>query len=317
VFAQDATALATRRSLIEQAQAARGANNHQEALELSERASRIQMTPSLRLFIAQEQYSLGRLAEAFGNADACMREAEADTQARNREQVAQTCRSLSQELRGRIAHVVIHPPNPSPAGLQVTVNGNALTDALWGVPYVVTPGHVTVVAHANGYRDFQQEIDVAAAGNSDVQLNLEAMPQASASPDHGGEQHAAASGPPQDTGNHGPGILPLVVAGGGVVIAIVGGLLFIPQQSEINSTTMLCPSFHCPDPATAAMAQPHRDAAVNWSIAAYTTLGVGGAVAIAGVVWFIVSRPSSHPPSAAFHIVPTQDGAVVGIHGIF
>src|SRR5690349_3172205 len=73
--AQNAAAIAARRSLIEQAQQARRAGDHVRALDLAERATQISMSPSLRLFIAQEQTALGRLADAFGNADLCGREA--------------------------------------------------------------------------------------------------------------------------------------------------------------------------------------------------------------------------------------------------
>ena len=111
---QDAAALATRRELIEQAQAARASYNHQNALDLAERAVRIQPSASLRLFIAQEQNSLGRLAEALGNADQCRRDAESDATQRNREQVAAACRDLATGLRTRVGRVVIQPPSPSP-----------------------------------------------------------------------------------------------------------------------------------------------------------------------------------------------------------
>src|SRR5215470_10337035 len=96
--AQDAASLATRRVLIERAQAARTGNDHAAALDLAQRAAQIAMTPSLRLFIAQEQNALGRLAEAFGNADLCMREAERDESVRNRGVVAATCRALASAL---------------------------------------------------------------------------------------------------------------------------------------------------------------------------------------------------------------------------
>jgi hypothetical protein len=318
--AQDAAALAARRGLIEQAQAARVANNHQQSLDLAERAARIQMTPSLRLFIAQEQYSLHRLAEAFGNADACMREAEADTQARNREQVAQTCRSLSQELRTQIGHVVVHPPGTPPQGMQITVNGSALTDALWGVPYVVTPGHVTVVAHANGFRDFSQELDVSAGASSDVQVNLQAAPVTQTTTQeqhHDTAQQTTAT--PHEGGGGLPAAVPLAIAGVGVAAIIAGALFFIPRGSEINATTSMCPNFVCPSTAAEASAQPHQSAATTWTYLAYGVGGAGVAVAAVGAILFFVTRPSSsnHAPATGFHVVPTGDGVSVGLHGSF
>jgi hypothetical protein len=48
-------------------------------------------------------------------------------------------------------------------------------------------------------------------------------------------------------------------------------------------------------------------------------VGGGGIVlAAVGAVLFVVTRPSgNHPAATGFHITPTGDGAVIGIHGVF
>jgi hypothetical protein len=319
--AQDAAALASRRELIAQAQQARVSGNHQQALELAERASRIQMSPSLRLFVAQELNSLGRLAEAYGTADLCMREAESDTTMRNREQVASTCRALAADLRGRIARVVVQVPSPAPAGLQVRVAGSAVSDSLWGVPYVVTPGAVAIDASANGYRTFHTEVTVAAGATSDVRIALEPAPDGGAQVSTQGTSNAApVTTTPATSGTPVP-IAPLVVAGVGVVGLVLAPVFFFALRNPaVASAQTICPNFTCPDAAAQVSAQPYMDSAATWNTLTWVAGGVGIAALAGGLAWFFVARShGSHPaqPAHAFHVAPVQGGVMLGLEGRF
>jgi hypothetical protein len=101
------TELAARRTLIDQASAARAANNPQQALDLAQRAGRIQMTPSLRMFIAETLAAMGNHAEAMGAADRCAQEADRDTAASNRAQILASCRAVATNARTHVGYVTV------------------------------------------------------------------------------------------------------------------------------------------------------------------------------------------------------------------
>lgn len=305
--AQDAAALATRRELIEQATQARDANDHARALGLAVRAAQISMTPSLRLFIAQEQRALGRLADALGNAEQCAREAQIDTSLRNRDVILATCQSLANELRPRVGRVVVSVVSPPP-GLQVTVGGNPLREALWGVPYVVTPGRVTIEARAEGYLPFQQEIEVPPGRSVDVQVRLErsSEPSRSSSESSVAVSTPASSNEPQGPrARTGPGIGPFVVMGVGAA-----GLITFGVFAGLRAMTLdRCPDNLCPDQTT-----------IN-TVHTYTTVAnvsfIAGGVCLAGGLawWLLGSLGRERPSSTAFQISPTGDGLAFTIRG--
>ncbi len=313
--AQDAAALASRRELIAQAQQARNAGNHQQALDLAERARRIQPSPSLRLFVAQEQNALGRLAEAYGNSDLCMREAEGDTSLRNREQVASTCRALAADLRGRIGRVVVQVIAPAPSGLEVRVAGSPVAETLWGVPYVVTPGAVSIDATASGFRPFHTEVSVEMGASTDVRVVLEPAPE-TASILRGSSSGPVAGG--TTPSSSGVPVAPIVVMGVGVVGLVLAPVFYVVMRNPAAARAQtFCPNFECPDAAARTSAQPHWDAANTWTTLSIVAGSVGVAAVAGGLTWFLLARSHGSPPAHAFHAVPVPGGAMVGLHGTF
>ncbi len=107
---------ATRRDLIAQALAARAANAHPRALDLAQRAGQIEMSVSLRRFIAEEQESVGLVAEAMNSAELCVREGAG---ARDASVHVDACRAMSARIQGRIGRLTVSPPSPPPDGLTV------------------------------------------------------------------------------------------------------------------------------------------------------------------------------------------------------
>lgn len=170
--AQTASEIATRRLLLDRAEAARTGGQHAEALELYLRAGQIQMTPSVRAFIAEEQLRTGRLAEAMGSADLCLRELGAATAVRNQAAIESHCRGLRDNLRQRVGELVVEVPTPAPAGLRVTVGGSELTAVLYGQPAVTTPGSVEVVAAVGGVERWRRSVTVVARETATVRVEL-------------------------------------------------------------------------------------------------------------------------------------------------
>jgi hypothetical protein len=170
--AQNEVDVAARSDLLRQAQAAREAGRHDEALDLAGRAGRIEMTVSVRRFLAEEYLAVGRLAEALGSAQLCVRDGEREPASRGHDAMLAACRSLVEQVGPRVGRVTVRVPTPPPTGLHVTVNGAPLSDVYWGIGYIVTPGIVTVEASAPGYQTFTSRIEVNATAPASVDVAL-------------------------------------------------------------------------------------------------------------------------------------------------
>src|SRR4051794_11687098 len=89
--AQSEQEMLARTQLLEQAESARQRGDHAAAIEAAGRAGRVRMTPSLRLFLAEEHVALGHPAEALANAEACIREVQRDGSLRNGAVILASC----------------------------------------------------------------------------------------------------------------------------------------------------------------------------------------------------------------------------------
>ena len=305
--AQSAEQLGARRDLLDRAERANTAGNHAEALNLARRANSIRPSPSLQMFIAQQEVALGQFAAALGDADACVRDATRDTAMGNRDAVISTCHSLLESVRGRLGHLVVRAPNPPPSGLHVTVASAALDPALYDVGTVVTPGTVHIEATADGVTPFVRDVSVAAGGEAEVRLVFARSTQAAA--DHTNSssappQSASASRAQTNAATSGGGsmrpVLGIVVAVAGVLIAGAGGLFYglgVSEASAYNNDVS------CPGSAVqnTGACQAHLSAGSLDGILAPAGFIAGGVLAVAGIVLF-ATAPRQHNDRAAANV---------------
>ena len=174
--AQEAT---SRRELLTRAEAASRAGQHAEALALGEAAGRMQMTPSVEMFLAEEHEALadggapGRhLLDAAAMAEACVRDAGAQPALNNRERILARCAELLGRLDARIARVRVVVAATAPAGTAVRLGERALTGAEWNTPVAVLPGERVVEARAPDGRVFRQALTLAAGGSATVTVRF-------------------------------------------------------------------------------------------------------------------------------------------------
>ena len=301
-FAQSATDMAARGDLLRQAQAASTAGDHARALDLGQRAAEIQWTPSVRLFVAQEQRQVGQLAAGLGNAELCEREANDDTQLANREIIHQTCRDLAAAIRPTVGHVVVHVPEPTPAGLEVHVGATVLNSAFYGQGYVVDPGSVHIAASVAGSAPFNTDVTVAAGQTQDVTV---AFAASSVPP-------AATSGSLAGTASPttGPGIAPFIVAGAGVLVFASSGIYYALQQQALS---------HCTAAGPGAVTCSSRDAsdAQTWNLLTNGAFVAGGVIVLAGVAWYAIAKLTSRHSDVHASLVPIQNGGFLNVGGSF
>ncbi len=316
VFGQP-SAEAERQSLLEQAQNAADAGDHDRALALAARAGQIRMTPSLRLFIAEEQSAFGQFANSLNNAELCVREATDDKKLRNRQRIISACNSLIAKLQKSAARLLVLMPDPVPPQAQVMVNGHVLPESFYGKPYLLSAGNVRVEASAPDRLPFQRELAIAAGeqGTVTVELNPLAPPQV-VQP----EPARRREGPVATATTQAPSkgsIGPYIVLGAGAASAGAAVLFLLLRNSAVSDLEKLCSG---PDNTVCQdtpQAHSFKDKASTNNLLTNVAMGVAGAAVVGGATWLIIDKlqSSGSSPRAHLQVTPTPGGAVVGIAG--
>ena len=113
----------------------------------------------------------------------------------------------------------------------------------------------------------------------------------------------ATETPEPSTGGSRP-ILPLIVAGTGLVMFVTGGIVWLGAQSDIKDFEKKCPGRQCPDkdPVTGESLTPdEQNALTEEGNSIITRRDVSGVIALVGVgamaggvVWYFLSKPSAN-----------------------
>lgn len=304
--AQSDQALGTRQELIGRAVEASKAGDHTSALSLAKRAGVLRMTPSLRMFIAQEQQELGRVAEAYGNARQCAAEAEADLALDDRARILARCRALESALVGRVAHVVVTLPAPVPHGTRVRVSGEEIDLALLGTALVVSPGEVTVSVTAPGFAPYETQIPLAEAAEAEIAPRLEPLAPAAGPP---GTVAPPPAGPaaPSRRGSVWAG--PVVLAGTGLVAAGLGTVVWVAGNTRYTQLQSRCegPGGCSPTEYDSGRTAVRRDDAIG-----VTGWTAGAALLAGGALWYLLGSGKAAPVHGSAVVGPGSWSGVVG-----
>lgn len=330
-FAQSATELmANRRRLLDQAFEAASRGSHSDALQFAEQAAQIQMSPSIRMFLAQQHEELSHspeggdhLVEAATQADACVREATEQVTLNRRVEIMRNCAEVFDRLNPRVARVRLQVPRPTPAGLRVRVNDRDVLERDWGSPIAVLPGEVSVDATTTDRGTFHRAITLTAGRIEAVAITLPVTADT-----------ASTSSGRLTTRIVGFTLLGVGVVGGavGVVEALASnaqssdalngsgdqGAAWARYYNDVNPARRLSVDDVCASAATDASNNPDAALANNLcdSNRSARTLalafGLGGAaLAVAGAVLTVVSYVGAPSRTARVSVSPVL-GANVG-----
>jgi hypothetical protein len=322
VAAQTQTELATRRLLIEQATAERTAGHRAQALALAQRAGAVRMTPSVRLFIAQEMDATGDPAGALAMAGECVREVERDRAVPHREALLRTCRELESSTPSRVGYLVVRPPAPAPEGLRVTIRGAVLNPALLGVPHVVSPGALAIEASAPGRVAFSSRIAVDVGTTVTVELDLPAEPVAPPAivpPPVTILPPVVASTPPPPlvltwAARSPSRLAPALLLGSGAAALVGAVVLFVVRSGALDGCTVTGGAAVCDTAPQLEAARSANGLAAGGGV----LLGLGAAALATGVGWLLLDRgATARRAPGTVGVGPTAGGLTVGLTGRF
>lgn len=164
--------------------------DHTRALQLAGEVGRIRMTPSLRLFIAEEHEFLSRepggashLLDAATEAAQCIRDATAQTAIEDRLRILRDCTQVLNRVNARVGRVRITVAPQSTAGTRVRLNGRDVPAASWSVSLPTLPGEVVIDAERPDRAPLHQTHQVAAGATREVTVSwAEDLPESAPRP---------------------------------------------------------------------------------------------------------------------------------------
>lgn len=107
-------------------------------------------------------------------------------------------------------------------------------------------------------------------------------------------------------------LLPLVVAGAGAAIAVVGVILYIPAYSDLQDVEDECPRHFCEGSGNSDLAERGNDLRTRVNIAGAMTIG-GAVVLGGGLTWYFLSPRSGGSSAARPKLVPALAPSYAGL----
>lgn len=233
--------------------------------------------------LAYVEKGLGLVASASRHFRDVAREAPKDPRP-ERQAWAEFAKKEVAELEPRIPHLTVKIVEKLP-GLKVTLDGEVLKDAAWNTAIDVDPGKHAVHAEAPGHLNFEGSVTIAEKQDKAISVALEV----DASPTV--EKKAPSK------------IGPIVVTTAGVVgigVGLTFGYLAIKKKGD-----------DCPNGVCAA--QSSIDDGRTLANVSTIVTGVGAALLVGGVVWWVLTPSGSPTKDKAAWVLPyaSRDGAGV------
>jgi hypothetical protein len=279
--------------LLEQAQAARAEARHQDALAFCRRALELKSSSSLRRFAAEELVTLGRAAEAYNEAQRCIREAAAEPPSANHDVVFLGCRALAHELSAQVARLSFDwGGGDEPSGVVVQANG-VILDAVH--ENAVEPGMLHIEAVLPAGPRFSQALQLAAGEAKTLSIHFEPLRSAeaevrSASPGSPRPARAERTAPEPRAASYPGRSWGPIAAGVGGALAIAGGALLVQSASRYRGLTARCAPGQCSesDPVVADEKRSIQRLDLWGNVGLISGLGLLGG----GMAWFALDRPA-------------------------
>jgi len=282
----------TARSLMDDGDRLRAAQDNAGALQRYQAAHDIMKVPTTGIEVAKTLQALGKLVEArrmaIEVANLPVAPGEPDVMGAARQEAS----SLAAQLATRIPSALIQVW-PKQAQATVLVDSVELPAAAMGLPYKTNPGEHVVQVSAPGYQTAEQRFRLEEAGSTTVSVNLVAQagpappPEAVAPGEQPPPAEPAPASEPQDR------TLTYVafgIAGAGAVLGTVTGLLSLSKASAAKE--------HCDGNVCSPEASDDIDS--SKSLATFSNIGFG--VAIAAGAWGlyeVLSAPSGAQTASA------------------
>jgi hypothetical protein len=289
---------ATARALFNDARELMKAGHYDQACPKLEAANKLYSGSGILLNLGDCYEHVGRTASAwteFGESASA-----AERMGRSVDQAEAQRRQAA--IEPRLSRLAIRVVKEAP-GLVVKRDGTALDRGAWGTAIPVDPGPHDVRAEAGGYATWANTVSVVDPGKTvtiDVP-ELQQIPQSAAPPAQAPSpaSQTTATAPPGATSDApywtGRRVATATITGVGLLGMGVGGILGLVAKAKENTA----------ESSTGSTRHDDSVSAVNTANTATVFVGVGAAVAVGGLVFWLTA------PSAQVQVGASGDGIVV------
>lgn len=280
-------------------------------------------SPNAHLMVGVTLLKLGRLAEAYDELVATMREAgaRAETEPKYASARDQAAAEIA-PLEAKVAKLVLTFTGAgAPPGARVSVNGAAVPADKLGAPMAMMPGDVQIVVEGLGPAPLKRTETLVAGSAKTVVLGPPA-PEKSASPKGTQAPIASASPVPSATATAGDSKSGGSIRTAGYGVAAVGAVGMVlfgvgagVAQSKADQLQKECGGVRCTDPKYADVV----DAGKTMDLMAAVGLGAGILGLAGGAAMILFGGPTAKPskpvPTATIDVGPS--GAAIRVKGSF
>jgi hypothetical protein len=300
----------TARSLLNEGDRKRDANDLRGALAAYQAADAIMNVPTTAIEVAKTEERLGKLVEARDAALRIQRLPAAPTEPRAFQQARAAADRLAADLSLRVPSIRVIVRGPA-ADVTLTFDDEVIPKAAAGMPRKVNPGKHVVAAQAEGYERATAELVIRERENRELELVLPPSKEAArktpaapvfAPPVEAGDRQAAPSGTSS-----------LVYVGGAVGAAglVAGSIFGIAELGRTSKAEDACQPGRDLGACTAELDSAHR-------LATLSNLSFGiGALGAAVAVFAIVRTPSQSSRSAAVNLQLVVQPSAASVAGTF
>jgi hypothetical protein len=241
VRAQSASEIAAAKQWFGEGLALEEQGKFAEALERFQRAMEVKKTPQIQFHVGLCQLNTGALVEAVVSLEHASEQAKAE----GNDQVDGAANAELDALRPRVPSLALSLTGASKP-TRATLDGVPLSPAAFEAPIPVNPGHHEIVASFES-GEVRRAFQVAERARATVEIeapsSAAAPPTATApTPSPPAPPEAPPSAPSAPAAGSGPGVVPWVLIGAGVV-ATAGGFYFWKVRSDKkDELDGICPS---------------------------------------------------------------------------
>jgi hypothetical protein len=282
----------TARALVREGKGKERKGDLEGALESYQAAHAIMGVPTTGLKVGRSQRAVGQWVEALDTLLAVTRLPKDRHEPRAFRKARAEAKELAESLAPLIPSVQVEVEGSAADGAEVLIDGKPMRSESVGVPYKVNPGEHEFKAQSG---DVEQRVQVELEEGETrvVRLKLDRAPEPE--PDPSEQERDDTTAVALMAAGFG-------VAGAGVLIGSITGILATDQASEIAQS---CPAGQCP-PAT----HDDLDAATTLGNVSTAMFVVGAAGAVVGTIGLALLL-STDEPEEATAIVLTPSGAFI------
>jgi len=299
---------------------------YEQALDFFGRAESVMHAPTHQLYLARSSAKLGRLVSAREYYLKLTQERLPATASKPfRDAQAAGDKELA-ELDPRVPYVSVVVQGTNAKDVQVVRDGEALPQALVGVPHPEDPGTHTFKATANGMESAPSTLVLKEGAHETVVLTLNAVASAEpAQPPKAGPNTGFNENEAGDASSRGDSPALRIAGYSGIGLGAVGlgiGTFFLIKahgtQKDADAAFEGCQVTQtCMDPDVVDHVTSLDNSAASQRTAGIATTIVGGAFLATGITLLIVDSSGSHAETGKLKVQPILGLGFAGVSGRF